>query len=156
MSLRASDSTSFEVPARAWADRAADGLAVAGAASAAWACTLHAGAAFSAVLGCAVLLVLLAFKTVSRSERGAGVLEHRPDGRWVWHTAHGCADPVEPGGGCRRFGPTVVLDLRGTGGRRCRKAWITPLDMPSSGLRRLAVRLPSPVPGERARPAELR
>jgi hypothetical protein len=144
------------LPARAWGGRAADGLVVAGAASAAWVCTAYAGAASSAILGGVVLLVLLAFKTVSRSELGAGVLEHRADGRWDWHAAQGHVEPVEPGRGCRHLGGTVVLDLERTGGRRGRRVWLTPLDVPSSGLRRLAVRLQSPVPGERAGPAQLR
>lgn len=153
---RASASTSFEVPARTWADRAADGLIPVGAVAAGWVCTSHAGAALSALVGGAVLLLLLAIKTVSRSNAVAGVLEHRPDGRWDWHSAAGRLDPVEPGGGCRRFGATVVLDVRGIGGRRVRKAWITPLDVPPAALRRLAVRLPLPRPGEGAGGTRLR
>lgn len=153
---RASAATSFEVPARTWADRAAGGLVVAGAASVAWACTAYAGAASSVLLGSVFLVVLLAVKTVSGSDRDAGVLEHRPDGCWAWQAAAGGVEPVEPGTGCRRFGPTVVLDLRGAGRRSLRTAWLTPLDLPSSNLRRLAVLLQSPPAGERAGRATLR
>ncbi len=91
-------------------------------------------------LGAAVLGLLAAWLWYRRN-RAAGVagLAVAPDGRWLTLFDDGSELPSEVLRGTRLLGRSVALRWRA--GRRVRRAWLTPWDVPAGQLRELSVRL---------------
>jgi len=130
----------LRIELRPWlvADRVAAGLAVC--------CALVIEVVASrypepqAWLGVAVLALLAAWLWYQRN-RAAGVtgLAVMPDGRWLTLFGDGSQLPSEVLRGTRLLGRSVALHWRA--GRRVRRAWLTPWDVPAGQLRELSVRL---------------
>ena len=138
MSSHGSDVLRIELKPWLVADRVAAGLAVC--------CALAIEVVASRYpepqpwLGAAVLGLLAAWLWYRRN-RAAGVagLAVGPDGRWLTLFDDGSELPSEVLRGTRLLGRSVALRWRA--GRRVRRAWLTPWDVPAGQLRELSVRL---------------
>ena len=143
----ASVDLSLELPPVTAADRAAGAMAALASAYVAWAVVRSGGsmtASLLLLLAGSSIVAALARSWVRAKRQPARRLVACADGSLWLHVAGQGPSRTTIGVGTRVIGPSVFLDLRvesnPTGERFC--TWLTPLDVPSSAIRRWSVVLP--------------
>ena len=136
----------LELPSVTVANRLAAALAIGAGTYGANVLAGQGATAAGVVVACAGLAaagVQVANWTRARTRPGLR-LELRPDGSLQVRAGTGTAVPATLGGGTRRVGPSVFLDVHFAIGGRTRqyRRWLTPLDVPAAVLRRWSVVLP--------------
>ena len=143
----ASVDSSLELPPVTAADRAAGAMAVLATAFVVGAVVRSGGPMAASVLlllAGSLIVAALARSWVRARRQPALRLVARADGSLWLHAAGQAPSRTTIGVGTRTIGPSVFLDLRvesSPTGERLR-TWLTPLDVPSSAIRRLSVVLP--------------